>query len=126
MASNSLFMVFTNAAAGREAAFNEWYDKTHVADVLAVPGVVAAQRYAVARVETPQVEGAPSPPPPAHGYLTVYELARDPNEVMADFVDRVTSGAMKLSDAMDFASVGLSVWRPLGDRKLAPTRRGDA
>jgi len=120
MAGHNLFLVFTNAVSGREADFNDWYETTHVPDVLAVPGVVSAQRYEVAPVETPDVEGAPAPAPPAHGYLTAYELTRNPNEVMADFVTRVTDGTMQLSDAMYFGTVALSVWRPIGDRKLAP------
>jgi hypothetical protein len=85
-----------------------------------VPGVIAAQRYEVAPIETPEVEGAPSPSAPEHGFLTVYELSRDGNEVMAEFVERLGSGAMDISDAMDFGSVALSVWRPLGPRQLAP------
>jgi hypothetical protein len=119
VAGNNLFLVFTNPVKGREAIFNEWYDATHVPDVLAVPGVVAAQRYEVAPVETPELEGTPPPAPPVHGYLTVYELSRDANEVMADFLKRLTTGVMKLSDAMDMTTVALSVWRPRGDRKLA-------
>lgn len=121
MAEPNLFLVFSNPVAGREAEFNAWYDAVHVPDVLAVPGVVAARRYEVVPMETPELEGAPSPEPPAHGYLAVYELDRDANAVMADFLDRITSGAMNLSEDLDLAGVAMSVWRPLGDRQVAAT-----
>ena len=41
-----LFVVETNCAdAAREAEFNEWYDKTHLPDVLETPGFIRATRY---------------------------------------------------------------------------------
>jgi hypothetical protein len=114
-----LLLVFTNAAEGREDEYHDWYEQTHIPDVLAVPGVVSAQRYTVAPLETPEVEGAPVPEPSAHGYLVAYTLDRDGNEVMEEFVARIGSGKMQLSDVMDFATVAMSVWRPLGPRRAA-------
>lgn len=119
MADPNLFLVFSNAVAGREAEFNAWYDTVHVPEVLAVPGVVAARRYEIVPIETPEVEGAPSPEPPAHRYLAVYELDRDAGAVMADLLQRVTSGEMDLSEDLDLAGVAMSVWRPIGDRRVA-------
>ncbi len=41
-----LQVVETNCAdAAREAEFNEWYDKTHLPDVLETPGFIRATRY---------------------------------------------------------------------------------
>jgi hypothetical protein len=41
-----LFVVETNCAdAAREVEFNEWYDKTHLPDVLETPGFIRATRY---------------------------------------------------------------------------------
>ena len=41
-----LLVVETNCAdTAREAEFNEWYDKTHLPDVLETPGFVSATRY---------------------------------------------------------------------------------
>lgn len=41
-----LIAVETNCAdASREAEFNEWYDKTHLPDVLETPGFIRATRY---------------------------------------------------------------------------------
>ena len=41
-----LLVVETNANdEAREAEFNEWYDKTHLPDVLKTPGFISATRY---------------------------------------------------------------------------------
>ncbi len=41
-----LFVVETNCNdSAREAEFNEWYDKTHLPDVLETPGFIRATRY---------------------------------------------------------------------------------
>jgi hypothetical protein len=119
MPADELFFVFTNASDGREDEFNEWYETTHVPDVLTVPGVVSAQRYVIADVEVDEVEGAPNPPPPEHRYLAVYRLDREPNQVMKEMTTRTASGAMPLSDSMDFASVRMSIWTPQGAERTA-------
>jgi len=42
-------VVFSNPVEGKEDEFNEWYDNVHVPELLAVPGMVSATRYAPAR-----------------------------------------------------------------------------
>jgi hypothetical protein len=69
-------------------------------------------------IETQEVEGAPVPEPPAHGFLVAYTLDRDGNEVMDEFVARISSGQMQVSDVMDFATVAMSVWQPIGPRRV--------
>jgi hypothetical protein len=39
---------------------------------------------------------------------------------MGDFVDRVSSGSMELSEALDMSSVALSVRQPIGDVTSQP------
>jgi len=42
-----IMLVYTNCTdPSREKEFNDWYDNTHVADVLEVPGFLNATRYA--------------------------------------------------------------------------------
>jgi hypothetical protein len=119
VARNSILLVFSNPADGQEDAYNEWYDGTHVPDVLAVPGVIAAQRYEVAPMKVPEAEGMPEPEPPAHRYLATYELDRDADEVMAEFLRRLGSGEMTLSETMDFGSIAMAAWQPRGPRRSA-------
>jgi hypothetical protein len=56
-----LLAVWTDVAPEAEAEFNEWYNSEHIPERLAVPGVLAAQRYQA-------VEGQPK-------YIALYELA---------------------------------------------------
>jgi len=39
------YVVFTEPKAGQDAAYNDWYDNIHLAEVIAVEGFVAAQRF---------------------------------------------------------------------------------
>ncbi|MDV7136491.1 hypothetical protein [Williamsia muralis] len=73
----------------------------------------------MAPITPPEVEGIAAPPAPAHRYLAVYELGRDPDIVMGSFLERVGSGQMPLSDSLDLAGVSMAVWRPRGERKVA-------
>jgi hypothetical protein len=112
--------VFSNAVDGKDDAFNKWYDDDHVGDVLDVPGVVAARRYDLAPMKLPEGDDLPAHlPPPPHRYLAVYELDRAPDEVMSDFLDRVGSGNMQLSDTMDLSTLSVTTWRPRGERRSA-------
>jgi hypothetical protein len=118
MADSYLF-VFSNPTEGNDDEFNSWYETRHVPDVLDVEGVTAAQRYELAPITPPEAEGIAAPPAPAHRYLAVYELDRDPDIVMGSFLERVGSGEMALSDSLDLAGVSMAVWRPRGERTVA-------
>jgi hypothetical protein len=114
------FFVFSNPMDGQEREFNEWYESQHLPDVLAVPGVIRAQRYALAPTDLPDNEVA-TIPPPAQSYLVVYDVDRDPSEVMNAFMSRVLDGTMSLSPALDLASVSMGFWTPIGESRLAST-----
>jgi hypothetical protein len=61
-------LVFTNCAdPAREKEFNEWYDNTHVPDVLETPGFVGCTRY----------EMIGDPGPGQGKFLAVYEVESD-------------------------------------------------
>ena len=62
-----LRVVKTNCAdVVREAEFNEWYDKTHLPDVLETPGYIRATRYE--NIEPSEGEAK---------YLALYEIETD-------------------------------------------------
>ena len=62
-----LLVVGTNSAdTARETEFNEWYDKTHLPDVLETPGFTRATRYE----NTQPSEGKAK-------FLTTYEIETD-------------------------------------------------
>ena len=59
----AVLIVMSDAVEGRDDEYNDWYDRVHLADVLALPGFVAARRY----VAEPSVHGEL----PAQRYLAV-------------------------------------------------------
>jgi hypothetical protein len=118
--ADRLMLVFTNPVAGQDDAFNEWYDSRHLVDILNVPGVVAAQRYDLAPMTLPEGEDMPAQvPSPAHRYLTIYELDRDPDAVMKEFMSRAGTDRMPLSETLDLATISMATWKASGPRRTA-------
>ena len=119
MAEN-LFLVLTNPIEGKDGEFNEWYDDQHVPEVLDVPGVVAAQRYDLSEIKVPEDEELPAQlPPPTHRYLVIYELDREPDLVMQEFLARVMAGKLSLGQTLDLSTISLTGWTPRGTRRTA-------
>lgn len=118
--ADCLMLVFTNPVEGQDRAFNEWYDSRHVNDVLAVPGVVAGRRYDLAPMTVPEDADLPAEVPvQPHRYLAVYELDRDPGDVMKEFLDRVARGKIPLSETLDLTTVSMAFWTIRGQRLTA-------
>lgn len=59
-------LVLSEPVEGREAEYDDWYTNTHLGEVVATDGFVAAQRFGLVHGE-----GAP------HGHLAVYEVEGD-------------------------------------------------
>jgi len=115
----NLFLVMTNPVEGQDDAFNEWYDTQHVREVLALPGVVAAQRYELSEVTVPE-EDMPAPMlAPAHRYLVIYELDREPDQVMAEWLKGLAAGTLTVSETLDLNTVSVAGWTPRGARTEA-------
>ena len=55
-----IFMVYVDIDAQHAQEFNEWYNKEHLPELLAVPGILSAARYEA-------IKGGPK-------YLAFYEL----------------------------------------------------
>jgi hypothetical protein len=94
------FMVFSDAVEGREEDFNVWYETIHMAEVLALPGFVSAQRF--------QLIGDPAG---GTKYVAVYELSGDPQAALGALGAAVAS-TMNMSDAMDASSVVTKLFAP--------------
>lgn len=75
----------------REDEYNEWYSKTHLPDVCAVPGFVRARRY--------KVHGEAGPALPA--YVAIYELeADDLTAPVQELRARSASGEIAMSEVL--------------------------
>ena len=66
MAEKFVQVVFSNPVAGKEDEFNEWYDKVHIPELLTVPGMLSATRYALHEAAIYHVEGGAVP---EHKYM---------------------------------------------------------
>ncbi len=79
------------ASPEREAEFNDWYDGTHLPELLAVPGFVSARRFR--RVDG-EGEGVPE-------YLAVYDIeAADLSAPVRELRRRSAAGETTRSDAV--------------------------
>jgi hypothetical protein len=86
-------VVFSNCLDGDEDAFNRWYDREHLPDVLAVPGFVSATRGCAAPGNVLADEATP-----ARRYLAVYHLETDDvRAALSELKARVEDGRIHLS-----------------------------
>jgi len=100
MASHQL-IVLSNSRDGRDEEFNDWYDRVHLPDVLAVGGVVGARRYRMREGDRWR-------------YLAIYELdCYDPSVVTQELLARAGTERMPLSDAFDMESYFMDVATPM-------------
>jgi len=77
MTTGHKMVVLAKAAPGRSEDLARWYDERHIPDLLAVPGVLSAERHAYTVIKQPA--GTPE-----WDFLTIYELAGDdPMAVLA-------------------------------------------
>jgi hypothetical protein len=96
-------IALSNAKSGREAEFNNWYDKVRLPDMLKVPGVVSGERFVNAF-------------PAAHKFVAVFDVETESLEALAaDINARASSGAMVVSDALDTKSVLMNFCAPYLD-----------
>lgn len=94
--SKAILLVSTNPRSeDREDEYNEWYNETHLGELLAIPGVSGAKRYVLS-----DVPGGSKPP--AHRYVAIYEVETDDVQSVADELGRrVKDGSVGVSSAID-------------------------
>lgn len=95
-------IAISNPVEGREEECGRWYDETHLRDMVAVPGVVSAQRFELLR-------GAPSKA--FKRYLAIYEIEATSEEDAKALITRLNATHLPLSDSLDVASVNLSIYK---------------
>ena len=99
-------LVFIRPLDGKEEEFNQWYNNTHLQEVVAVEGFISAQRYAL--TEAQQI------PDQDYKYLAMYELE---DESVATTIENLlaASGTMDMGDSADLASAKVSVFTSITD-----------
>ncbi len=121
----AILLVYSNCTAEQEEDFHRWYDTVHVPDMLAVDGVMAAQRYRLSGPGPRSVNRAGEPE--VAQYLAVYELDTDDTravmkrvgEAMADLRQRGRMlGGLRIVASGTYVAVG--------DRQTAGSASTDA
>ncbi len=93
---------------GREDEYNDWYQNTHLPEVVTLPGIRSAQRYRQARNLK---EGE------AYPYLTVYDIETDDiDAVLACLAEAAGDGRINMSDAIDTEGAYAVVYEECGKR----------
>lgn len=99
-------VVFAKAKPGQVEALADWYDQTHMNDLLAVPGLVTAERHTILTVKQP--EGSPQ-----WDFMLVYELAGDNPMVV---LGEMAKAQVAISDLLESSSTLSVVATSLGLR----------
>ena len=103
--SSYFYFVFTRPKAGQDAAFNTWYSKQHIYDLVAIPGIAAARRYrlldTVTKAETPD-------------YLAIYEFS-DVDLAIGGIAERRGTDRLPSTEAIDRDLSKGVVFKPLWD-----------
>ena len=98
--AKGLFLAWSSPASDdSDAAFNAWYEQTHIPQVrAAIPSITAVHRYRTADL--------PGGQQPAHRYLAVYELdSADIPAAAAALGAAASEGRLDMTQAMDFTAV---------------------
>ncbi|MXO89906.1 hypothetical protein [Pontixanthobacter aquaemixtae] len=110
----SLLVVLTNAAEGRDADFNDWYTNIHARDTMRMRGVFGQQRFAFSDEQLQDYpEGFPSQ------YLALYEVF-DRKWFTQEHIDRAGTPFMIVEDSLDMSRLDDFYYSPLQFRDKAP------
>ena len=101
-----IVVVLTEPTAGREAEYNDYYERLHLDEVLATTVMSSAQRFKLS-----DQQGLPCPLP----YLALYEVeADDASTVLANL--NATRAQRVQSDALNRKTAGAWVFSEIGPR----------
>jgi hypothetical protein len=99
-------------------AFNCWYDKVHLPEVVSLPGVVSARRYRTAAVKPLDgIAGA------THPYVAIYEpeatSEADLQALMDTMAAAMLAGRFDMAGPIDMSNVGAILATPIGTKLCA-------
>lgn len=101
-------LVMSSPTEGSDAAYNDWYQRVHLPEMLALPGIVSAQRYRLARNLREQDPGSP--------YLALYEIETDDiDAVLSHITEAAASGRLTMSDVIDTDHAHAVIYEACGE-----------
>lgn len=99
-------LVLSRPTPGNEAAYNDWYQNTHLKQIVALPGFVSAQRFKLAV----NMRGDDSWP-----YMAIYEIETDDLDAAFQALQQAAGdGSIAVSAAFDYATVYASIYEACG------------
>lgn len=126
---HAIMLAFTQPTSPEsDEAFNEWYSNKHIHDLVGIPGVIAATRYAIAQ----DVETLPGVGGPEQKYLAIYEIEGETEADLEKFAETLrnalSDGTADISPHLDMTRLGASLCLPLNDRleRIAATESSSA
>ena len=87
-----ILVVHTNAKAGEDEAFNDWYSNVHVQEVVQIPGFVSAQRF---KLSDQQMGGESE-----YKYLAIYEIEAESAGAALDAL-KAARPNLNMTDTLD-------------------------
>jgi hypothetical protein len=107
--TKAVLVVFTNVTSPEhDDAYNTWYDDTHLADVVTVPGFTAAARYRVSDAQAKGIE-------PRHRYLSIYGVEGDDLQGALDALLRAGRD-MVISEQLDLGTAAAYLYEEITPR----------
>jgi hypothetical protein len=103
-----VMLVHINPIAGRDAEFNEWYEKYHLKEIMEIPGFVSGQRFMLSDTQPPFGES------PKHQYLIIYEIDGEIESVAAALTSPATAKRLTPSDTPDVSNATLRLFTAIG------------
>jgi hypothetical protein len=112
----AILVAHQNAAAGRDADYNDWYSNIHIRDVMRLPGAIAVRRF---KRDAVQMTWQGARIEPRHAYFTLYELS-DLDAVIDGHLRYARTDRMLISNAGDFTDPYAYYFQPCDDSQTLP------
>jgi hypothetical protein len=94
-----IYVVLADPVPGREVEFNEWYQNTHMGDLLQLPGWTGAQRFRLVTEVVPR----PTTAGYDRGYLIVWDqVGNDALQLRHEAAAAIAGGKSRKSAAFDY------------------------
>lgn len=99
-------LVLSRPTEGMEAEYNDWYQNTHIQQIVSLPGFISAQRFKLA---VNMLDNA-------YPYMAIYEIEADDVEAAYQALQNAAGdGSMVMSPTLDLETVYASVYEPFGE-----------
>jgi hypothetical protein len=101
-------IALASPVAGKEDEFHDWYQNTHLPQIIGLPGGVGAQRYKLVAKLMGNDENE---------WLAIYDIeADDPMQFMGAMMEAAQGGKLTQTEANDMGKVYTALFAEYGER----------